>query len=195
VDCGANIGTSILYFKSIYPDCSITAVEADPGIFSILQGNLAPRGLEGITLINRAISHERSPVAFHVEGADAGRIHPLEGARKKSITVESILLDDLIGDRVDFLKIDVEGAETEAICASEKLGRVPSLFVEYHSFVDSPQILARLLSALSDHGFRYYIQTQICSSHPLTEQINHLGMDLQLNVFARRETRADDPAT
>ncbi|HEY5657150.1 MAG TPA: FkbM family methyltransferase [Myxococcota bacterium] len=195
VDCGANIGTSILYFKSIYPDCSITALEADPGMFSILENNLAARGLEGITLINKALHHEGLPVSFHVEGADAGRIHPLGDACKESITVETIRLDDLIGERVDFLKIDVEGAETEVICASRKLGRASSLFVEYHSFADSPQILPRLLSALTDCGFRYFIQTQQCPARPLVQQDNHLGMDLQLNIFARRKNGADDPET
>ncbi len=186
VDCGANIGTSVLYFKSIYPECSITAVEADPRIFSILQANLAPHRLQDVTLLNKALSHEKDSVSFHREGADAGRIHGLGEACKESMQVETVQLDDLIGEQVDFLKIDVEGAETDVICASEKLRRVSSMFVEYHSFADAPQSLPRLLSALSDQGFRYYIQTQYCPAQPLTDPTHHLGMDLQLNVFAKR---------
>ncbi|WP_144033539.1 hypothetical protein [Sphingomonas guangdongensis] len=30
IDCGANTGVSVAYFKRTYPDASITAVEADP---------------------------------------------------------------------------------------------------------------------------------------------------------------------
>jgi FkbM family methyltransferase len=189
IDCGANIGTSVVYFRSLYPDCRITAVEADPEIFAVLGSNLETQGVSDVTLLNRAVSHLDEPVRFHVEGADAGRIHPLSTSGR-SVTVETVKLDDLIegflDGPVDFLKIDVEGAETEAICSAKRLDRVDNLFVEYHSFRDAPQNLHRLLAALTDQGFRYYVQTQYCPARPLVEVEDHMGMDLQLNIFARR---------
>ena len=188
VDCGANIGTSVLYFKRVYPDARITAVEADPEIFRVLQQNLAPHRLSDVVLMNRALSDKAEPVTFHVEGADAGRIHPLD-QESDTIRVEGVVLDDLLDEAVDFLKVDVEGAETDAICAARHLDRAASMFVEYHSFVDAPQSLPRLLSALTDVGFRYAIRTQYCSRQPLLEREDHLGMDLQLNVFAFRPER------
>lgn len=39
-DCGANIGISILFFKSIYPNANIKAFEADKDISEILSNNL-----------------------------------------------------------------------------------------------------------------------------------------------------------
>ncbi|HKZ65867.1 MAG TPA: hypothetical protein VJ111_05915, partial [Chitinophagaceae bacterium] len=36
IDCGSNIGMSILYFKSLYPEARILGFEADPYIFSFL---------------------------------------------------------------------------------------------------------------------------------------------------------------
>ena len=40
VDCGSNYGTSILYFKQLYPNAHIVGVEADPYIFEILESNI-----------------------------------------------------------------------------------------------------------------------------------------------------------
>ena len=58
--------------------------------------------------------------------------------------------------------------------------------VEYHSFADAPQRLHKVLDRLAEAGFRYYAQTQFCPARPLVEDSNHLGMDLQLNIFAKR---------
>jgi FkbM family methyltransferase len=185
IDCGANYGTSILYFNKMFPSARIIGVEADPNIFEILQSNIIMRGLTHIKLLNRAVSVEANPVKFYSEGADAGRLHYLETAQG-AFEVEPIKLDDLIDDEVDFLKVDIEGAETQAICSCEKLDRVSQLFIEYHSFKDSKQTLADLLSKLSRHNFRYYIHTEFCSPRPLIQEKLQLGMDLQLNIFAKR---------
>jgi hypothetical protein len=39
---------------------------------------------------------------------------------------------------------------------------------------------------LAEAGFRYYVQTQYCPRQPLVKATAHLGMDLQLNIFAKR---------
>lgn len=185
LDCGSNYGTSIVYFKSLYPKARITAVEADPKIFQLLVWNIKHRQYKGVTLINKAISNSDKPVRFYSEGADSGRVFPIDNS--KNVTeVAPVSLDDLIGESVDFLKIDIEGSETEAICSSKRLALVDFLFIEYHSFKDSQQTLGAILEKLKSCGFRYYIQTQFCSPRPLTEEKLQLGMDLQLNIFAKR---------
>ena len=185
VDCGANYGTSVVYFKKLYPNARITAVEADPFIFNLLEKNISEQGLSDISLVNRAVSENRNPVTFYTEGSDAGRVHALEGARAAQ-TVESIVLDDLLIDGCDFLKVDIEGSETGALLSCEKLANVSKLFVEYHSFADSDQKLGDLLGKISESGFRYYIRTQFCSERPFVELKTQYGMDLQLNIFATR---------
>lgn len=185
LDCGSSYGTSIIYFKSIYPDARITGVEPAPDIFELLEHNLEVRGYPDVFLHNKAISNSDSPVRFFKEGADGGRTHPLQEPTGE-IEVPSIRLDALIEGPVDFLKMDVEGEETEALCSSEKLDDVRLLFIEYHSFRDTEQSLSRLLDKLSQHGFRYYVHTKFCSPRPLTEEKLQLGMDLQLNIFARK---------
>ena len=39
-DCGANVGTSCLYFKRIFPEARIKAFEPDPEIAKVLSSNL-----------------------------------------------------------------------------------------------------------------------------------------------------------
>jgi FkbM family methyltransferase len=185
IDCGANYGTSVVYFKTLYPNARITAVEADPFIFTILKKNIGARGLSDVVLIDRAVSKDRNPATFYTEGSDAGRVHALDGARATQ-TVESVTLDDLLSDHCDFLKLDIEGSETGVLLSCKKLANVSKLFVEYHSFADCDQTLADLLEKLSENGFRYYIHSQFCSDRPFVELKTQYGMDLQLNIFARK---------
>ena len=185
IDCGANYGTSVVYFKTVYPNARITAVEADPRIFDLLTRNCAHLDVE---LLHRAVMGTRDPVLFVSEGADAGRVSVLPEPRASS-TVAAVTLDDLVDGPVDFLKIDIEGAESAALAACTKLGLVKQLFVEYHSLEHSAQTLGELLGKLREAGFRYYIHQQFCSPRPLTLETRHLGMDMQLDVFARRPQR------
>ena len=102
--------------------------------------------------------------------------------------VDTVQLDELIGDSpVDFLKMDIEGAETDVIADSHSLAKVRQMFIEYHGFQNQPQRLSTLLDCLTQAGFRYYIHSQFCSPRPLIEPQAYLGMDFQLNIFGIRE--------
>lgn len=74
VDCGSNCGTSIVYFKKLYPKSRVIGVEADPQIYEILKSNIELRGYSDVALLNRAVSTSSYPVEFWSEGADGGRI-------------------------------------------------------------------------------------------------------------------------
>ena len=106
------------------------------------------------------------------------------------ITVEVKCIKDIMAELghnyIDVLKMDIEGSETDVLCASRKLNKVKQLFIEYHSFVDETQNLGELLSCLAKNNFRYYIHTQFCSKKPLIDDKIQLGMDLQLNIFAKQ---------
>ena len=137
-------------------------------------------------LLQKAVSDTNEPVTFFSEGADGGRAsHSLE-APKAVTPVQSVTLDELITEPVDFLKLDIEGSEAQALAACTKLDQVRQLFVEYHCFEDSAQVLDGMLRTLREHGFRYYIREVFCPTAPLSTHAVNLGMDLQLNVFAKR---------
>ena len=184
IDCGSNYGTSIVFFKNLFPNSHIVGIEPDPKIFKILQHNIELRNFKNVSLINKAISSKKESVKFFSEGADGGRMHKIDSLNHHQI--EALPLDDLIDDEVDFLKMDIEGAETDVLSNSNKINFVKEIFIEYHSFVDDRQKLDILLKFLKDNGFRFYIQTIFCSPRPLILTKSQLGMDLQLNIFAKR---------
>jgi FkbM family methyltransferase len=185
IDCGSNYGTSIVYFKNLYPDSHITGIEADPQTFQFLSQNIELRSFKNVKLLNRAVSTHSGKVQFCSEGADSGRIHNLENA-KAVHEVETIQLDELIEGHVDFLKIDIEGEESMVLAQSKNLMMIDKIFVEYHSFSNSEQQLSFLLDSLNKAGFRYYIRSQFCSIAPFSNICEQQGMDLQLNIFALR---------
>jgi FkbM family methyltransferase len=161
----------------------VTGVEADPHIFSLLSRNTAHLDVE---LVNKAVSNNHNPLTFFSDGADGGRTCHAIDVPKDTVVVQSLTLDDLIDGPVDFLKMDIEGSESSAIAACTKLDQVNAMFIEYHSFKGSDQVLGGLLNTLKEAGFRYYIHKQFCSPAPLTIEALQNGKDLQLNIFAKR---------
>jgi FkbM family methyltransferase len=184
VDCGSNIGLSIIFFKLQYPNSKIIGIEADPYIASYAINNLSKFNFNDVTLKNVAIDADFGIVRFASEGADGGRIHDGNMEVREIYEVASWPLDAIIEERIDFLKIDIEGAETAALSTCTKLNLVDRIFVEFHSFVNQPQLLGDLLNILTVNGFRYSIHQQFASARPFTKCELQLNMDLQLNVFA-----------
>lgn len=186
LDCGANVGVSCLYFYRNFPDARITAFEPDPEIFACLKENLAASGCREIELLQQAVWSADTKLKFYCEGADSGRIEP--GVGGKSIEVAAVRLRNFLDAPVDFLKLDIEGAETEVMRdIAPLLGNVRNLFVEYHSFAGQKQTLGEMMQLLVDAGFRVHVHPVNTAANPFVALPVHLGMDMQLNIFARRE--------
>lgn len=185
IDGGANIGLSVLYFKSLYPKSRVLAFEPDEEVYSVLKRNIEESGYENIEVVRRALWSSETTLSFMQEGADGGRI--AQGQDPEGKSIRTVRLRDYLDRRVDFLKLDIEGAETEVLtdCA-DLLGNVENLFVEYHSFVSRPQTLHTLMEILAKAGFRLHIHPPITSPQPFLHRFVHLDMDMQLNIFAFR---------
>jgi len=186
IDCGANYGVSMFYFKKLYPKCHLTGIEADPSIFTILSGNISRLNCDNITLIQKAVCDGDHPICFTQDYADGGRINTSVDSEGGSITVDPIKLDAVIDGPIDFIKIDIEGAEIDALLGCKKINMVKNLFFEYHSFAGLPQRLHEVLSYLSQNGFRYYIKPIFAQHQPFVTVHQYAGFDLQLNVSCIR---------
>jgi FkbM family methyltransferase len=185
IDCGANIGLSIIYFKKLYPQAKIIAFEPDKKIFDYLKFNINSFQFKDIELINKGLWKEETILKFFSEGADGGRVADNEDTIN-IIQIETVKLSNYLrNNQTDFLKIDIEGAETEVLLECEEyLCNVKNIFIEYHSFINKNQTLSIILNILEKNGFRYYIeQIGIKSEHPFTKIKNTNKFDNQLNIF------------
>jgi FkbM family methyltransferase len=187
IDAGANIGLSVIYFKELYPDSKIIAFEPDSKVFEVLKANVEKASLTDVELVKKALWSSETTLEFLSEGADGGRMVNLEDNSEK-IVVETVRLRDFLKQPVDFLKIDIEGAETEVLRdVQDLLPNVSNLFVEYHSFTDDPQTLSEVIAIITNASFRLHICPCLVSPQPLFKRTTCFGMDMQLNIFAFRE--------
>jgi len=189
IDCGANIGLSTIYLKKLYPSAKILAFEPDPEIFSVLNKNLdSSKTKSGVTCIQACLAKEPGEVIFYSDHADGGSMaNPNKNT--KAIKVSAVNLNAYLTEHVDFLKIDIEGAEYEVVMSiSDKLKNVSNVFIEYHSFAQKEQKLDEILNILNNAGFRYYLEPGGASSkNPFINQFVYEGMDMQVNIFGYRK--------
>ncbi len=184
IDGGANIGAATIWWRARWPKARVIAFEPDPHIFEVLRHNT--RFLDGVELHQCALTGGESST-FWAEGTDAGRLEPGPVDGRPLVTVPTVPLSAVLRDlpRVDLLKLDMEGAETEALEEAEaQLLKVDRVFVEYHSLVDRRQTLSRLVGLLERQGFRYYLESAPGRVRPFHGVPVDRGIDLQCNVFA-----------
>ena len=185
IDCGANVGVSVTYFSKLYPLSKIIAFEPDPQVVDMLKKNIEANNIKNVEVHEKAVWINNDGIEFGLEGADGGSIY-FESTQK--IKIPSVRLKDILSKytEIDFLKIDIEGAEVAVIddCEDE-LKKINYLFVEYHSWINNTQQLNKLLESLTQNNFRYYIHSIGNQSvKPFTEINSYNGMDVQLDIYA-----------
>ena len=188
IDAGANIGVSLLYFKRRFPGSRVICFEPDPKVFSTLELNARTYGIENCDLHCAALWSRNTMLEFCAEGADAGSIKDVGGNGTPTFVRALDLRPYLQGQSVDFLKMDIEGAELEVLRACQvELKNVKRIFIEYHSFKGRNQRLAELFQILEGAGFRVHLNNVgLCSKQPMLDIGTELGMDMQFDLFGYR---------
>jgi FkbM family methyltransferase len=183
IDCGANIGLSCLYYLIEHPNAKVTAFEASPYITDFLKSNLASNDAKDkVEVIQKAVWVHNEGINLTEDNSDNSAI-----SDTGTLKVESIRLNDYLEKeaQVDFLKMDIEGAEIAVIKdIVPNLHKIDKCFIEYHSYLNGDQELSVILSILEQHNFRYYIENARNQPSPF-QGLKPMGaMDLQINVFA-----------
>jgi len=184
LDCGANMGLSVLYFSLHHPDHHILAFEPDDTVFDTLETNVKTYGLTNVTLLKKAVWDKEAVLEFHTDGGLGGRIGAAFGDQRPQ-RIQSIRLKDYINDDVDFLKVDIEGAEFDVLmdCRSD-LSKVDKIFFEYHGFENRRQILHELLGILQENQFHYHIKESSTRRQPFVDRtLVNDSYDMALNIF------------
>ena len=136
IDAGANIGLTAVYLANRFPSARLLALEVDQQNFELLAANT--RAYPRITPLLKGLWHRRANLVIDNPEDHAWAFTVSEASEEGSSTVEGISVADLLRDfgweRVDLLKLDIEGAELEVLShgAEEWLDRVRVLAIEVH---------------------------------------------------------------
>lgn len=138
VDAGAYTGLSTVYFATRYPSATIVAVEPSRENYELLVRNT--EGLANVRLVHAALWNQRStldmvdpghgPFAYRV-----GRSGASDGEGREHVDALSVadIADAQKLERIDLLKVDIEGAEVEVFSnATEWIDRVDAVCIELH---------------------------------------------------------------
>lgn len=198
IDCGGNIGVSILWFKRRYPDAFITAFEPEPYTFEYLSRNVIENGLEHVVLHQAAVAGKEGHFPFFVEqnqqaalGMSLTKRLQERGKESGKITVPCVRLSRFIKQPVDILKLDVEGAESQVLSDlydENKLQLISELFLEYHYDESNPENrLSQILEILEETGFAMIVDASLPPPYP-----KRCHKPYKVNVYAYRHQ--DSPA-
>ncbi len=167
IDCGANIGMSILYFKHIFPEAKIIAFEANPGTYELLVRNIKENKMDQVECHPIALSDTTGEITFYHD-AEKGTLHSSiiesRGGHLKAV-IPTQKLSQYIRqfDTIDLIKIDVEGAEQNIIddlCDSSLLGLPKEYIIEYHHNINADLTsFAAFLLKFEKHGYNYNFKT------------------------------------
>ena len=165
-DCGSNIGMALIFFKRLYPQARVVAFEPCKESFEILSRNVEANRLDGVQLHEVALQGNEGPVEFFVNDAHPASLTNCTSAGQVTGSprmVRGVLLSRFITEPVDFLKMDIEGAEAsvlEELARSGRIGMIREMVVEYHHHIDRREdALSRMLRLLEENGFGYQIRS------------------------------------
>jgi FkbM family methyltransferase len=148
IDGGANIGVhTVEWAKAMTGWGSVLAVEAQERIYYALAGNVAINNCFNATVINAAISSESGtlqiPNPNYFLPSSFGSLELRQRAGNEfigqqidyannTVIVRKVTIDEINLPRVDFIKLDIEGMEMEALeGARQTIDRsVPILLIE-----------------------------------------------------------------
>lgn len=151
-DLGANIGMSMSHLAATHPAARVVGVELDADNAELCGRNIAPWAARA-QLVNGAVWVRDGEVRY--DGADALSFRVDEtaagGTSVPALSLDTLLAAHAAGAVVDFVKMDIEGAEQRVLAEHTDWARhVRSIKVEVHE----PYTVERCVVDLQRLGFR-----------------------------------------
>lgn len=165
LDCGANIGCTVRYWKMLDPQCTVVAVEPDPENFSLLCRNT--EHLRDVHVIQAGIWPTSGSLHLDKEGAGHSAIRTMQDS---SGTTQAVTIPEILQrfglQKLDLLKIDIEGSELELFSQGDLswIGQVDTIAIELHDHW-RPGCGDAFLKAIAPYRWTYSIvgYTLVCA--------------------------------
>jgi FkbM family methyltransferase len=189
IDCGANMGLSVLYLSQLYPQAHIVAFEPETAVFDILQKNVQQFAADrNIEIYQKAVWESETTLQFFTDHGMGGSVTAQRDSALP-VEVQTVRLADFLQQPVDFLKMDIEGAEYTVLkSCGPYLKNVANIFVEYHSYIGKEQKLEEILGMLKNNGFRYHLKQSFSRQRPFVDRAGGDDiMEMAINVFGYKE--------
>lgn len=157
VDAGANIGIFSSLIRGINRQTEIFAIEAETDNFNLLKRNIES---EKTHCINSGLWNRNTGLNVLERGGEWGFC--VEETTSDDYDISAISMEEIIKrfeiERINVLKIDIEGAEFEVFdeSANEWIDKVDMLLIEIHDRVRRWSAL-RVFHIMYDHNFEYDI--------------------------------------
>lgn len=165
IDVGAHVGTFTVKAAEIVGDKGlVVAIEPEPRNLAFLQRNIESHNLSNVKVIRKAIWDKPTKARLYL--SKFSPLHSLCYPSESYIEVEADCLDNIVSElglnHVDFVKIDTEGAELEALRGAERTLTSPGikLCIEaVHVLPDGQPELPSLVSYLESKQFQPQVYT------------------------------------
>jgi FkbM family methyltransferase len=164
VDAGAHIG---LFAYSVAKRAKmVVAIECEPKNLEQLRRNLS--NFRNVIVVEKALWNCKARLPLHLgHSSDHSLIQDVEvkgakpAANLEIIMVDADTLDCILHDlqiaKVDFVKMDIEGAEIEALQgASETLKKLPKIVVASYHERNGVKTIYQVVRKLTNSGFKVY---------------------------------------
>ncbi len=165
VDCGGNVGVTVLFFKFIYPNSKIVVFEPIPDNIKLLKKNIEQNKLKDVELVEKATGSKKGELKIYGDRRAATIYEDIieeqnknsNDYKGKEIDVSVVLLSDYVKNKnIDFLKMDIEGAEGSVFYDLQKNNltkNVKQLSMEYHRFSFEENKLSDIINILEQNSF------------------------------------------
>jgi len=169
IDAGANIGLAAIFFKIKFPEVRIICLEPEPGNFKQLLMNT--KELDGVTCLQKGLWNKSCRLEIVDAGLGAWGFIVRETTENRPETVEAISLGDLRHqfqlDRLDLVKIDIEGSEKEVMEKNTEawIPYTDTMLIEFHD---------RFRAGTSHAFFKTMVQYNFSLHHVGENLICHL---------------------
>jgi FkbM family methyltransferase len=168
IDCGANEGLYTLYAaRRIGPAGRVLAIEPSTREVQRLRANIALNQLNNITIEQVALGNQSKRALLTVAGPGHEALNTMssieEPLRQEEVQVETLdaLVDRHQLERVDLIKLDIEGSEVQALLGSgetiERFSPILLIEAEETRLASMTNGLDDLLAILDEHQYAVQI--------------------------------------
>lgn len=130
VDLGAHVGYfTVLAAERVGPDGRVIALEPEPRNRALLEENVAAHHLDNVVVLPYAAHREPAVMTLEVHQGNRGA-HRLVEDGSGALEVRCVRPDDVLPERVDVVKIDVQGFDHDAVAGlAATIGANPQIVI------------------------------------------------------------------